>query len=248
MAPIIDTDDPRATKILDAAGVIYRLGIDVSAAPIVHTDSDNAWVIKGVNYRGKVVPVRLSRELLPAMNLGQMAAHSKKAMRSNEFYTPDAPLIYAITKRAMEQNDSEVREFLRKSFFGQWLNTLSVVRYQPKGKSDQIIHNPGLPTQYSNRLNFVSPDEWTKGSARAKDYKVLLGANSPDEVDEVFGWTTGKRSYLWKVNHKPASVDERVVRLDADSVRFYLNCSRNPQFAFASFGVSLPQKILEHHK
>ena len=143
----------------------------------------------------------------------------------------------------MEQDNQEVRKFMRESIFNTYPNTLSVVRYNPTGKLDEVVHNPGLPNKSSTKVDFISPDGCVKGSARKNDYKALLGTTNPDEVDDVFGWVTGKRAHLYKVNSKPANVDERVVWLLADSNRFFLYCGRDPQGASASFVVRLPQKI-----
>ncbi|MEK6850039.1 MAG: hypothetical protein AABX85_00510 [Nanoarchaeota archaeon] len=243
MAPTINTDDSRAIKILDAAGIKYTLSTETTQTPVAVTDPGNVWTIEGVNYRGKIIPVVLSKELLPAMNLSQMTAYAKKAMKTGEPYSANAQLVYAIAKRAKKQGNTEVREFMKDAIFSQYPNTLSVVRYNPGKKLDEIVHNPGLSNEYSSKVSFVSPDEWVNGSTRKEDYKMLLGSNKPADVDDVFEWITGKSAYMYKVNAKPDSVDERVVRLNADSGWFGLDCVRYPQGALASFGVSLPQKI-----
>ncbi|MEK6926954.1 MAG: hypothetical protein AABX11_00830 [Nanoarchaeota archaeon] len=239
MAPLIDTDDQRATKILDAA-VQYSLKNPVSktsSSPIVNPAS--TWTIEGVNYHGKIIPVTLSRELLPPMNLSQMQAHAREAKKTGEPYSANAPLVFAIAKRAMKLRHIEIKNFMRSAFFYIFPNTLSVVRYTPARRLDSIVHNPDLSNQYSSKLDFVAPDEFVRGSKRRKDYQALLGTNNPDEVADVFGWLTGKKAYAFKPYNtdRPQSVDERVVRLDTNSDRFDLGCDGSPQGARVSFGV-----------
>jgi len=242
MAPLIlDDKFERALKDL---GVPYAHLKETPQTPVTATNSDDAWTIDSVNYRGKIIPVVLSRELLPDMNLDQMVAHAKRAIKKGEPYSADAQLVYAVAKRAKEQGNEEVRKFMKDAIFSQYPNTLSVVRYNPAGKLDEIVHNPKLPNRFSTKVDFVSPDENVKGSARTNDYKALLGTSNPDEVDDVFGWVTGKRAYMVKINSKPSSTTERVVKLVASSIRFCLGCYYGvPQVAGASFGVCLPQKI-----
>ncbi len=245
MSLIIKTNDSRATRLLDVAGIKYTLTKKAPAKPVTLSGSDNAWTIKGVHYQGQVIPITLSRELLPAMNLGQMVKHAKKAMEKGEPHSANAQVFYAVAKRAMEQDNREVQKFMRETIFNQYPNLLSVVRYAPKGKLDEIVHNPRLLNRYSAKVDFVAPDEFIRGSKRREDYEALVGADNPDEVADVLGWVTGRKAYLWRVNRRPPSVDERVVGLSANSDRFDLDCSRGPQNAVVSFRVILPQKILK---
>lgn len=248
MAPIVNISD-EGLKYLEASrpyvpGLSFDVVRDAGKMPVAPVKSEDAWTIDRVNYRGKIIPVVLSRELLPAMNLKQMTAYARSAMKKGEPIPANAQIVYAIAKRAMEQDNREVQKFMKESIFNQYPNTLSVVRYSSEGKLDEIVHNPGLPNEHSSKVDFVAQDEWIKGSKRARDYKLLIGAKNPDEVDEVFGWITGKRAYSWRVNSRPISVDERVVWLYAYSGGFGLVCGWNPQVAGASFGVVLPKKIL----
>ena len=225
-------------------GLSYEIVKSARETSTAEAVSDNAWTIEGVNYRGQIVPVNLSRKLLPAMNLSQMSAHAKKAMKKGEPYAANAQLVYAIAKRAMEQGNRDVQKFMREAIFNQLPNTLSVVRYAPEGRIDTIVHNPGLSNKYSTKVDFVASDELVRGSKRRNDYKALLGTDNPDEVADVFGWVTEKDTYSWRVNSKPSSVDERVVGLYAGSSRFCLDCGGDPRDAGASFGVRFSQKIL----
>ena len=74
---------------------------------------------------------------------------------------------------------------MKEAIFSQYPNTLSMVRYNPGKKLDEIVHNPELPDEFSAKVHFVSPDEYVRGSKRKGDYKSLLDAESPDEVNDV---------------------------------------------------------------
>ena len=86
MAPIIHTVDPRATRILDAAGIKYTLGAKTTqtSTAIGGDENSDVWTIEGVNYRGKVIPVTLSKRLLPRMNLKGMITYAQEAIRTEK--------------------------------------------------------------------------------------------------------------------------------------------------------------------
>ncbi len=219
-----------------------------SGGSLIIDGNSNHWTITGVNYRNQIFSVDLSKSLLDNGNLktqDQWVEYSKTARQRKDFYTGDFPLYHALFRALFFSKDSsgkskveEARVFLEKQFKEKWLTTLTRIRYLPQGK-DLIIHNYGMPDKLEIPVDFVDQDEWVKDSKTPQVYNALLGTNNLQEINQIYSWITKKPAYLWKLNNKPKSVDERVARFYADSGRANLDCGRHPVNTDASLGVRL---------
>ncbi len=204
------------------------------------------WTISGVNYRNQIFTVDLSKSPLDNGNSktqDKWAEYSKTARQRKDFYTGDFPLYHALFKALFLTKDSsnkekaeEARAFLEKEFKERWLMTLSRVRYMPLGK-DIVIHNFGMPDKIEIPFDFVDKDEWVKDSKTPQVYNVLLGSDNIQEINQIYSWITKKPAYLWRVNSKPQTIDERVALFVADSGGASLGCDWNPTDAYSSLGV-----------
>jgi hypothetical protein len=201
------------------------------------------WTIENVPYRNQLLQVDLLKELLDngnAKTQDKWSKYSKMAKRSGDFYVGDFPLYHSLFASLYNLKDKsnieEIRSFLQKQFKEKWLTTLTKIKYNPKG-NDEIIHNYNLADEYSFHDSFIGPDEYVKDSNNKTNYKSLLGSDNLQEINSVYKWITEKDAYLWRINSKPKTLDERVARFDALSGRAGLSCNWYPSGQYSSLGV-----------
>ena len=201
--------------------------------------------INGISYRNEIYTVDLSKTLLESRTQDQHANQRKKAV-SDEFTVADMPLYYAIKFSLYQNRDNkkysekilEVRDFIKKQMFGNWLMTLSRVRYNPQGK-DIVIHDCDQASQYEIPADFMGNDNFIlKISGMKEPLNALLGVNHDVKIiNDVYKWLTDKDSYIFRVNSTPSKIDERVVGFGAVSGGSWLGCDRGPQYSSFSLGV-----------
>jgi len=207
------------------------------------------WTIPGVSYRGQKGNVDFLKGLLDGGGLktqDEWATYSEQARTAGNFYTPDYPLLYATLKRAHDiRNDSthkqsveEMRTKLKGLSRENWLMTLTIIAYAPKGK-DTIIHNFGLRDKYDLTEKFVGADGKLPAGSPETLYQKLLGtSDNLGTIKNVFNWMTDTDSvYIWRVNSKPEKLDERVVGFGAISGWANFYCGGSPTISGASLGV-----------
>ena len=225
---------------------------DTTQSPItVNPTSTNLayWTIPNVAYRGKVGNVDVLNGLLDngtSKTQDGWAAYSEKERASGQFYTPDYPLLYAALAKAFDLKDEkvykqkvkEMRIVLKDLSRNNWLMTLTRIKYQPKGK-DILVHNFGMKDKYEILEDFVGADGELPAGSPERVYRNLLGTtDSSDRIKKTFNWLNDTNtSYIWRVNSKPNSVDERVAWFIAGSDRAYLGCDRYPSGSDSSLGV-----------
>ena len=122
--------------------------------------------------------------------------------------------------------------------FGNWLMTLSSVRYNPRGKGI-VIHDYNQASQYEIPADFMGDDGYiTNVSGMKEPLNALLGVNHDvDKINDVYKWLTDMDTYIFRVNSTPSKIDERVVRFNADSDGSRLYCFRDPQYSNFTLGV-----------
>ena len=210
-------------------------------------DKTDFYEIKGVHYNNGICRVNLSKTLLPSRTQEEHAEHRMNA-KPNEFYLADISLYYALFTELFSNRDSpykpkieEARQFIKKSMLEHWLTTLTRVHYNPNG-NDMIIHNYGQKDRREDNLNtFIGPNgEITKISNAEKPLQLLLNTNqNASEINSVYNWLADVNAYLYRLNSTPSKTDEKVARLDADSVRVCLSCGGDPSDLFGGFGVEI---------
>jgi hypothetical protein len=131
-----------------------------------------------------------------------------------------------------------MRTTLKELSRANWLMTLTRIKYAPKGK-DTVIHNFGLKDKYDLQEDFMGADGELPAGSPVSVYQTLLGTQSNlKKIKGVFDWLNDTNSnYIWRVNSKPSSIDERVARFFADSVGAGFNCNGDPSGSGSSLGV-----------
>ncbi|MEK6922244.1 MAG: hypothetical protein AABX08_00405 [Nanoarchaeota archaeon] len=173
------------------------------------------WTIEEAQYRDKICTVLLAKSLLDngrRRTQDGWVKYSNKARQNNKFYTPDTPLVHAISKAAYNQrNDSrkkreieEIRPFLQQTLRQYEFITLTRIRYQPKNqseRSDEVIHNYNQNNQVTIRQNIAGPN----GKITKIDKKVLKAIfedDNPQEINSIYRWINGTDCYLWRINSR----------------------------------------------
>ncbi len=195
-------------------------------------DEIDHFVINGIPYRNGIYPVDVFKVLLPSGTQDEHAQRRKEALTNNSFYTPDFPLFHSIINTLYQNREGlfkdqieQARTFLSNLIEGKWLMNLTRIKYAPNGQ-DLIIHNYGQDDKYEINVDFVGPegDITTTNNAQAPLQALLSTQQSPQEIAQFYNWFRGKPSYLWRLNNRPESVDERVARFIASSGRSNFDC------------------------
>lgn len=191
--------------------------------------------------------VFLAREILPSMTQADLAKRTVEAREITKFEPTDishygsasAPVIHA-TAEAIYNNRShpvarKVAAFLKTTMRNNWLNTLTLTRYNPE-RVDKAIHDIGMPTEYSMEADIVGEDQFIE-QGDSKALKAVLGTDDVGKINEVYQGINDTNMYIWRWNNKPSNVEDRVVRLVADSDRADLDCYRHPEYSYSSLGL-----------
>ncbi|MEK6850040.1 MAG: hypothetical protein AABX85_00515 [Nanoarchaeota archaeon] len=190
----------------------------------------------------------LSDTLLPVMTQDQSAKYSSP----DGFSTCTAEQFFLVGSKLYEMKDlsgkdkevvESARQFIRQGIRGHGLNTQTRISYSSNDQ-DAIIHGYGKANPVMKNVDFVGRDG-APDKVLSLESSLALTGKKPEEVNTIMSYLNNTVNYVWRVNSKPSNVDERVVRLDAYSDRFGLNCYRVPQDAGASFGVRVREKNSE---
>ena len=209
-------------------------------------DLADSWRIHGISYRNEVNLVDVSKTLLPPGTQDEHAQGRKEALVNGSFYAPDFPLFHRAIDALYQNREGPFKDqieaaktSLSSMVNGKWLTMLTRIRYASSGQ-DSVIHNYKQDDRYETPSDFVGPDglitkqETNAGTA----LQALLDTQqSPQEINTVYRWFRGTDAYLWRLNSRPASVDERVARFEADAGRAYLLGGRDPQNSLSALGV-----------
>ena len=144
--------------------------------------------------------------------------------------------IFTALSRLDNPDAEQAREFIKKEMRAKYLITLTRIKYNPKGK-DEVINNFKMNDEYKIQTNFVGKDGFIK-DVQNKDYlNAILGTDNIPEINEVYQKINQTDAYIWRVNKKPKSIDERVARFNAYSDRVDLDCDGVPADCDSAFGV-----------
>ncbi len=220
-----------------------------STNPSIQSSAD-FWSISGVQYRNGVYTVDVMKSLLDSGNAKKQddwVALYDAARDKNEFHIPDYPLLYGVIRSLYSLRDDAVQEaevteahkFLKDTSRAKWLMTSTCIKYQ-SSEDDLIVHNYGTRDAYEERAAFMGVDKKIEASDSAALYQKLLGTSDETSgVLDVFKWLNGTDTYIYRVNARPATVDERVAGFGADSVWVGLGCYGVPANSGAGLGVRL---------
>jgi hypothetical protein len=182
--------------------------------------------------------LHLAQELNPAMTQEELAGFTSPEgfrARSMKDYMNVFSAVYDLRNTGNDARNAML--FVRKAIRAALPNTLTRIRYNPKGK-DTIIHGYKTSEEEKIRVDFVGNDgDITK--VLSAEQSLALTGRKPEEVAEIINYINESPAFAWRLHSKPQSIDERVARFDADSGRAYLDCVRGPDDSDSSLGVRL---------
>lgn len=152
-------------------------------------------------------------------------------LQGQEFQLASGPEYHATMKTLYLHKDSSQSSLVRKvcTLFkkdfanrGYWMTTSTRIRYN-SSFPDVVIHNYNTAHETSVDVNLVGPDGYIADSSFEYEMEALLGTRDCQEVDAVYKWISGKKSYLWRLNQRPFQAAERALVLGIVNVRFYIN-------------------------
>ena len=179
-----------------------------------------------------LIPVMTQRELASFTSPEEFRATSMKG------YMNVLSALYDLRNTGSDAEDAML--FVRNAMRTAFPNTLTRIIYTPKGK-DTIIHGYKTPEQEKIRVNFVGEDGDITKVLSAEQSLVLTG-RKPEEVAEIIRYINETPSFVWRLNSKPRSVDERVARFNANSNRAVFDCYGVDSVRYASLGVRVVRK------
>jgi len=199
------------------------------------------WEIPEVFYRGEARTYRLFEKMTSRITQDRLAEfHEQEKAKGNPCPT-DMPLICAIGTRAYtlkNENPKEaerLRNFLQAGF-QKYPTTLTRIIYNPSGE-DKIVHNHGTSDEYSIDAKVVGPDDWIKKIPDKNVLEKLLGTSNIKQINKVSQWLNKTNTYLWRLNSKPKTKDERVAEFGADDGWLVLSCDGLPLYERPAFRV-----------
>jgi hypothetical protein len=193
--------------------------------------SEGYWIIPS-----ETGDILLANTLLPPMTQDKSATYASKggfhSMSMPEHFEL-AGALYELRNKGGEAE--QARQFIQASMRASSLNTQTRLIYTPRG-DDRIIHGYGTGSPIEKNVELVGGDgnvlEVLTPSA-----SLALTGKTPEQVTELLQYINETPAYVWRLNKKPASIEERVARLYADSGRANLVGYRDPQGGYPSLGV-----------
>src|SRR3989344_1805760 len=114
----------------------------------------------------------------------------------------------------------------------------------PTEKGDFHLAQGLIPVMTQRELaSFTSPEEFRATSMKgymnvlSAEQSLVLTGRKPEEVAEIIRYINETPSFVWRLNSKPRSVDERVAWFVADSDGAYFDCYWDDSLRDASLGV-----------
>ncbi|MBI5390684.1 hypothetical protein HZB02_04290 [Candidatus Woesearchaeota archaeon] len=235
--------------------VIHPLPIIIPASPPLGSTAFNleaiadGWRLSSVQMHDGIYTFEIANTRLPAKTQDQFAADAQA--NPTDYRACDGPEFYGIVATLFQnQTDPAIAPlytFLNDSTAKDqpYLTTLTRVIWNPSG-DDEVIHQFGLPTQYSLRGNYVCLDgNITMPATDAMTY-VQAAFNTQDpmqRVDDTFKWLTGKNAYAYRFNKKVSAVQERALRVGVDDdYSFGVGAGDGISIDRSAFGVKVVAK------
>jgi hypothetical protein len=162
--------------------------------------------VHGVSYQGNLSSVDISKALLD-----DGKAHTQtdwvEVTRQGEWKLPSDPLYFAVLGALCDNKDAahveEVRGMLRDDLRNYFMMTSTRIRYASKGL-DSVIHDVGYATESSQQTKIVGADGYINEAAGfGIEMQALVGINDCDRIESLGSYTTGKKTYFWRLNTKP---------------------------------------------
>jgi hypothetical protein len=166
-------------------------------------DAGNAWEFSGLKYLDRIASVLLSKQYLldgKEERQWEWIDFSKKAKTNGDFYVPNSIILFSIFEAVSNLKENPLAQDALKLIkrYGDGLQTLTKIEYNPGQLEDMIVHDIGLDSQfvvstkiprdstfsilhdYEIRAKFGPDKEKTR-----QIIKALLGTNNFSEIEKT---------------------------------------------------------------
>jgi hypothetical protein len=165
-------------------------------------EDDTHYIMRPIIYRNSSYEVSVAKEWLPDVNT---PTEWIDYLRDTQEKLASAPLqmltlMFLYDKRNESPLVERVREELRGDYhIGNWIANSSRVIIAPTNGTDKIIHEHGMPDEYSIDANVIGSDGWNP--LNMNDRRLLLsltGIDSMERFREMMIWLTGDEPKLYR--------------------------------------------------
>ena len=193
-----------------------------------------------------VYAIDLSEDLLSAKTQDEHAKQTEEARKTGDFgifSIRDYQTLFDALNCLKDKTEAEsARRFIQKAFREVYPMTLTRLKYNPTGSQDNVIHDYKLQSQSSIKEDIVGADGEIRALKSQKALTAITGEDNVQRIHEVYNWINGTDVYLWRVNSKPNTVDERVAGFVAVSGGAGLGCDWYTDGRVAGLGVRVVRK------
>jgi len=205
--------------------------------------SDGKFIFRNVSHNGRVYSrVTLFEELSPTMNFEKLLMYHETEKKKGNPSLMDLPWHISLFEKAHGLRETHpdksgrFRNFVQGVLRSQYPYTTTSVDYVPEEK-DIVWGYKGTSDKYSVSENIIGPDREIV-SVDAEAVTALTSNSNLEQVKNVLSWINGKTPvWIWRVNSKPKTLDERAVGLGAGSVRLGLGADGYPAVLYPAFRV-----------
>ena len=240
MAPIIQTDDERATRLLDLAGVKYAIVQPASQAKPPTQVSSKAIILEAKQYRGYSYPDLLVPTERSYLNKNW--AECRQAARQEEGYMLTPRQFVDFLKllksgKAFDENGKKVDSMRLQGLYDEitavkspWRAEWLDAKFGDKTITYALIEKDGSTTEVSRKLQGCLMEDKTPGISLDSWLEKANNQGLPTKK------TKDGNLYYWHPRK------DSVARFSADSGRAYFYCSGYPAGRYDALGVRVARK------
>ncbi len=174
--------------------------------------------LHGVHSNGRIYDIDWSKKLLDNGNQHTQDEWAE-LLQNQEFQLPSTRIYHATCSMLYQHKDDtqsglvkKIRAKFKKDFKDYWMTTSTRIQYN-QSDPDKVLHDYKIAGETSLDMTFVGPDGYVADNSFEDEMEALFDARDGAEMDAIYSWISGKKSYLWRLNSRPAQPTECAVVL-----------------------------------
>jgi hypothetical protein len=200
--------------------------------------SEEYWEITGVNYGGKIQTYNVYAKMTVPMSQDKLAEFSRIEKEKGNPYAIGLPRFIAICEAGINSKDADLIKNFQKGL-KEYPQFLSKVIYNPSPLADEIIHEYGMPDEYSLTGDIIGEDGWIREINNKKSLELLTEVKDIKKLNKFSQEINQTPMFLWRFNSKPLERFGRAVRFIASDGRFVLGAYWGSHGGYPAFRVLL---------
>lgn len=143
----------------------------------------NSFLIKNVNYHGKKRTYEISKDFSPQMTLDGLAEFSSREKEKGNFYAVGLPQFLSIALKGFKDKNNDFLKHIHSGTLNNFSRFLSKTIFNIRPMEDEVIHEYGMPEQYSVTQNIYEKDEYsTDFSSNSGPIKAVTEVKNLDNL------------------------------------------------------------------